>query len=309
MNDELLFFNGIDGDSGDYLTEPMSPQSLAALARGERPDPRHLDELRWKQRQPEESNYDWAEGIDPKNLAETGWGVIFPFDEDPAVREALRELLDHRRNQATKKNEQYYKEYVGPGAYRPGESKRDFLARCGVGFGPAHPEKVPYYLLIVASPEKISYRFQYQLDVQYAVGRIYFDTPEEYAHYARRVVDAETRAETKALRVAFVGVANPDDKATAMSTDLLVQPLARAMSADYPNWKVEAYLGDRATKERLLQVMGGNDTPTLLFTASHGMGFPNGDPRQLGSQGALLCQNWPGPKNWGRRPIPPDFYL
>jgi len=176
---------------------------------------------------------------------------------------------------------------------------------------PVDPQKVPYYLLIAGSPEKIPYRFQSQLDVQLAVGRIDFgDDLDAYHNYARSVVAAETGGVKVLRRMDFFGVANEDDAATRLSSEHLITPLRAHVGRKQPDWEVGTHLKDGAKKADLARLLGGAETPALLFAASHGMEFPLDDPRQVPHQGALLCQDWPGPKAWqGKGPIPQDFYF
>lgn len=305
---DFLVFNGVNGDIGSYLFPPMTSNEFSKFIRRQPKDRQHRAERKATRRLYTEIDLGPREGIDPKNVAASGWGVIFARDADPNIRDALKELLNHRRNQVATQDENRYKEYFGPKGYRPRESKMDFLGRDGAGPGPADPKHVPYYLLIVGSPEAIPFEFQFQLDVQYAVGRIAFDTLDEYAQYAHSVVAAETMDPILPRRAAFFGVRNPDDPATAMSADHLVGPLADFTKKDQPSWIVETILQDDATKARLAQLVGGSKPPAFLFTASHGMGFNSGSPLQLKRQGALLCQDWPGPKKWQDR-IPEAFYF
>ncbi|MFZ5920222.1 MAG: C25 family cysteine peptidase [Chloroflexota bacterium] len=307
MSEELIF-NGINAATGEPLLPPMQAGQLSSIIRGETQDPQALQELKWYYERSTQGHYGVKEGADPKDLSTTGWGVIFAHDADPAVVEALRPLLDWRKEQAARSKEHYYKEYIGPAAYRPGENKRGFLERHGSGPGPADPEKNPYYLLIVGEPEKIPYTFQYQLDVQYAVGRVHFDKPEDYWNYANSVVEAEKKKIGLPRSAAFFGVSNPDDRATNLSSEHLIAPLVDSMGKDQPTWGFDLVKADQATKSNLGNYLGGAKTPALLFTASHGMGFPNGHELQLTDQGGLLCQDWPGPKAW-RKPIPKDFYF
>ncbi len=300
MSDDLFYFNGVNASTGNYVTPPMHGQELAALARGETIAPDQLLELKWR-RDRDAAHYGVQEGVDPTDLAQAGWGVIFPEPLDPALYDALRELLEHRKQQANKLKERY-KEYT----YRANESKNVFLARNGAGPGPVNPDKVPYYLLIVGDPEKIPYSFQYQLDVAYAVGRIHFDTLADYSQYAQSVVRAETQQGGRGKRAVFFGVANPDDPSTEASTENLVKPLSEKMRGQ-AEWTLDTFTAEEATKPRLEGLLR-DESPAFLFTASHGAGFDLGDPRQLKHQGALICREWDGPVVMKDKPIPQKMY-
>ena len=292
---ELLTFNGINGITGHYNVPQLPAEAIARAARGEKTDKQHLAELKRRQTRTSEAHFAVSEGVDPKKLSETGWGVIFAFGADPAIYEALAPLLQLREQQASASRQGLYREFSGMDAYLPGESKLAFLSRHGAGPGPVDPDVIPYYLLIVGDPETIPLRFQYQLDVQYAVGRIHFGSIDEYAAYACSVVEAETGTLALPRRAAFFGVANEGDATTRLSHDELMLPIVKWVAQNQPTWKTDSYLGVAATKTRLATLMGA-EAPAFLFTASHGMCYPNGDSRQFAHQGALLCQDWPGPE-------------
>jgi hypothetical protein len=321
---ETLRFNGINGATGEYGVRPMTGEELANVIVGETP-PENLGELNSKKTSP----FPIKPPNDPTRLDEAGWAVVFAAGADPTIKEALSELLELRRKQAGDR----FKIYEGADGYGDAEkkagatrAKATFFKRHKIGGGPADPEEMPYYVLIVGSPEDIPYEFQYQLDVMRGVGRIHFETPEAYASYARSVVRAESGQVKLSRRASFFGVANLDDKATELSAKYLIRPLYEKLRQQQPfdlwvgddtqrtklslDWQFEAFVGKKASKAWLQRLLGGDQTPALLFTASHGMEFPMDDPkkRQIPHQGALLCQDWPGPNQW-RGEIPQDFYF
>jgi hypothetical protein len=240
------------------------------------------------------------QNVDPKDLSSAGWGVIFAPDIGSEIREALGPLLRRRQEQAGV----YFKVYV----YKNGQTKQDFLAAQGAGPGPADPRRVPYYLLIVGDPRTIPFRFQYELDVQYAVGRIHFDFPEDYAIYARSIVDTEAgKRRLPRKDLTLFGTAHPDDAGTRQAAEEFLPSLAEDLQGR-SGWRVHKLLGQPATKKQLRQLLGKGNKPALLFTATHGVSFPPDDPEMLRSMGSILCQDWPGPKAWQGR-LPRNFYF
>jgi hypothetical protein len=329
MADERLAFNGINGSSGEYLFPPLTPQELSSLVRQDGQPPSNVtSQLRWRNNAVHQSHLAVVETVeDPQDLAQAGWGVIFPSGmpkvELDSLRSALKPLLDRRQSQAGQANPVRYKEYSGADGYRQEDTAFTWLPRHGRSPGSAaDPDVVPYYLLIVGSPEAIPYDFQYQLDVVYATGRLYFEPcPGEseeqrvakYARYAQSLAQAEEAADRgegfRARQATFFGVANPDDRATQLSASNLVAPLHADLSQRRTDWSMSLVPPENATKETLASLLGGPSTPSLLFTASHGMSFELDDSRLERQHGALLCGDWPGPNEWSGRPIPEGHYF
>lgn len=294
-----IFVNGIDGTTGHYLVPPSSPEEFAACLRGAPPAEESLPEKE-PALQALALPLEYQE-IDPSDLRHFGWGILFAQDESQAVREALAPLIAHRKAISGETKTRVLD-------YLPGETVEAWLRRHDSVLGQPDPDVLPYYLLIVGSPEKISYPFQYLLDLDYAVGRLSFETPDAYATYVRDLISYETAAGASlATRksVAYFGTRHDFDPATQLSADNLIIPLAKGYLggsglqkpplAENLGFQSAVFLRDDATKARLHQLLHdpAAGRPALLFTASHGLGWPKDDPRQGLAQGALLCQDWP----------------
>jgi hypothetical protein len=238
--------------------------------------------------------------IDPNSLAESGWCVLLSGDTDPAVRSAVAPLLEHRQAEAGR----LFKVFDGTSGARPDEDARKWVERQGADFRTVDPEKgVPLYVLLIGSPEQIPFEFQYLLDLYWNVGRLHFDTADEYRAYAEHVVAYERGASVPhRKRAAIFATRNDGDRATGMLHNQVALPIVagaagvRALQG-YRGFQLDSLLAESATKERLLSVLSGREpggAPAFLFTGSHGASFRIDDPQQREKQGALVCQDWPG---------------
>lgn len=285
LDDELVF-NGVDGTTGGYLHAATSLSALAGAILGEEFPKDAVPELKYHNKQP---HFGVVYGVDAEDLSDSGWALVAADDTPESILAALAPLRHLRSQQAGAR----YREFVHDEGYRRPEDKRAFLARMGMASAlPANPEKVPYYVLLVGGPESIPFSFQYQLDVQYAVGRIAFDGVDDYRRYAEAVVAADEAQVPRTVRL--FGPRNAADRATQLSATRLVAPLEQSLREKEPAWDVAAIAADDSDKRTLRDLLSGGQLG-LLFTASHGVGFPRGHADQRSAQGALVCQDWPGP--------------
>jgi hypothetical protein len=289
---DLVYVNGINFDTGTYAVPPRTITDLARDVRrnlGLGP----ITDLRGDMPGAFELRFD----VDYNNLENTGWGIVFHEDTPQNIRAALASLAAARKGQAKTQ----YKELD----YKKGEQTGDWYRRNGIERGDVDPALVPYYLLLAGPPSLIPFEFQYLLGIDFAVGRLDFDTPAEYEHYARSILAYESGSSApNAKEIVYWGTRHPGDPATELSASSLVAPLANGIgdaagevrqpvtAALKVRYGQKLFLGEDATKASLLSTLHGDRPPACLFTASHGLEVDFGRPNQMTDQGALVCQDF-----------------
>ena len=286
---QMIYFNGVDFISGGYLTPPVTLNDLVGIAAEEfnrmSPGGRNAALNFHKIR----SAVTYGFNANMEDIQEARWGVIFTSDETEEVRNSFMPLIEHRSRQMGEDARIF--------TCRLGWTANEFLANYGVQSGFGDTEIVPYYLLLVGGPEKIPFRFQYELSGEYAVGRLAFNQAADYEEYISRLIDLETSTYIPNCReAAFWATANrssdgEEDRATLLSSSILAQGLYDWLPASLGISKSFALASD-ATKASLAGLFCRKKPPVLLFTASHGLGFNACTPDQLRLQGALVTQDW-----------------
>jgi hypothetical protein len=292
IDDAVVYANGVDATTGRYLLAPMTTAQVAAMAGSEHVDRERVGAFRNVKNALELKHLGLPFDVDPLDISQAGWAIVFHKDEDSAVKAALQPLITHRSAQV--RNEARLKVFE----YLPGEDRQGWLARHGVAAGNIEPTRVPYYLLIVGAPTHIPFIFCRELAIEYAVGLLAFDNSTDYANYVASLLAAERGdVAPRSRRVTFFAPRHELDAPTQLSADRLVRPLAQGSLSRRARCVMEPIVDQGATHATLSELLTrpNVNAPALLFSASHGIGFPLGHPEQKTQQGALLCQDWPGP--------------
>ncbi len=241
--------------SSDSLFYVEGISQMVEWAREERIDPDLMRLLQHVHRVSSQPHLGLPAGANPRDLAATGWALVISSDESPAVREALDPLFRHRQGVAGEKAKIL--------DYRPGENWRSWLARHDVAPGRAQPSKVPHYLLLAGDPAAIPYDLQNALNVEYAVGRLSFETVEEYRRYADSLIRHETAAEAEREKTAVFFVSAGQGLNWPVGADASVQGLIAVLYTSYSAGTYEPSVAD--LPRRLLGHPAGSAASVVGF--------------------------------------------
>jgi hypothetical protein len=311
MEHHPVFLNGIDAMTGLPLGSQLSSHEVAALMR--RSGSGWFGQILGSLRQVLSRAF--AQGphlglpddddIDATDACTVGWAVVIASDAPAEAVAAADRLFEHRLRHTGVPADRCMRL-----TYATGCPLEDWLRMRKAHAADIVPTRLPYYILFIGNPGSIPFEVQSALGVHYAVGRVAFDEPGAYARYVSGLIDYETaRAAPGSREVLYWGTRNRDDPATQLSSQFLVEPLFAGLPASDGQPAVPAVAGMRgfrssgliggdATRGRLLEFLDGRASsgrPSMIFTASHGLGWPGPHPDQSTRQGSLICQDWPGP--------------
>jgi len=295
---------GVSAETGDFA-QPIDRAALQILRKQGLGGRLTKGAIKTKS-QSDEAHFGVVGGeIVAEDLSQAGWAVMYGPSVGLEIKQELQPLLDHRRNEVA--SDDLFKVFEGPSGYQPGQSASEWLAMHNTTLQVVDPTTgVPFYVLIVASPEEISFEFQCELDLWWGVGRLWFPTPEEFGCYARSVKDYETAATVPTSRqMALFATRQDFDVASQVLFANVIDPFIQRKFGQSQKFALQSFTGPDATKEALNSILSGEapgGTPALLFTGSHGL-LRNPDSQFLAdTQGSVVCQDWPG------GPPKPDHY-
>jgi hypothetical protein len=149
--------------------------------------------------------------------------------------------------------------------------------------GSAGPgQEPPFYILILGSPQRIPFGFQTALHAGAAVGRIHYDTPEEYRSYFRKLLGR--KSDIRGLDI----FAPCHDEATEIAAARFALPLA-----DWAGRKglaCRTIIDTRGARKRATRAgfeALGQTPERILFATGHGLFEPRAGRAEL--NGALCC--------------------
>lgn len=311
--DPKISFTGVDVDSGRSLIPPLSQKELVEAIKAEQEKLQKTSSLRKAFRRDINLAHAMSKhkrglltNLNPLNLSDARWGLLYPTGIDPEVPQALEKLVKRRNGEVIEVPPQYFDD---PDGFRDSRKETSGLV---------DPKCLPYYLLIVGSPDGskgMTFRFQQRLSDIRPVGRLNFskvvlksgqldlvDTPVDYEKYAQAVLDFEDGLAPPRPRQAVV-FSTTTDPNTKSSDQYLAQDITKKLEElnannviDYPVTHLRAA---QATQPALLEQI--KSQAGVLFTVSHGLGV-TAKPGDLGSvlgrqqqlMGALLTAEWDG---------------
>ena len=280
---DKIYVNGLNAVTGEPLVPPLTLAELAQVVlRGAAPLPA---EVRSSAAAANFRQFGLPDAVDADDIRQAGWGVVVPAGRDDLF-ERIKPLWNHRAKTVPA-------DRLKRLTYNPGERCRDWLRRHGMAYGSQLPTVVPYHLLLLGTPVEISFGFQYLLDLEYSVGRLSFTNDADWTRYCEAVVKTETEGSLRKRNIAWF--APRHDPATNISHDELVLPLTKEDPSGLTSlsgYESVPLLAANATRAKLFEALN-EAQPAFLFTASHGLGLPQGHAQQAALQGALVTSDWP----------------